>query len=148
MPLRANERSKFTADQLAQLNRMDPVALDRMLDPPVEEGEPPRTTEEKTALRAKVVSTLSQRTVPQLRMRVNVTSGGNQKVIFSDECDYSADEQEAISNGWKANMGRKALNEMPAIIDDFNELKAELDADVTMTPRTKAAILKFLMKAR
>ena len=121
MPLTDSEQKSFTTAKLVQLSRLDKARLEEMLTPASSEGMPERSKEDVDAHRAKVVGQLANKTPAQLRVRVNCLSFGA-GVTFAPECDYTVDEQAAINAGFKANVGRKAEDELPAILAARTEL--------------------------
>ena len=134
MPLTNDERKSYTADQLAQIDRLDAARLDAYLEPADESGE--RTADETAALRAKIMGTWANMTVDQLRCRVNIDSF-NANLAYSTDNDYTADEQAALNAGWKSGVGRKARDEFPAILAEDAQMKAD-----GIGPKVRLAILR------
>ena len=147
MGLTAEERRSFTAAKLTELDRMGARRMNDYLEPPDAEGAPTRTSEEKASARAKCIGQWANMSVPALRMRVNCLSFG-QPVTYATENDYTAAERDRIAWGWKANVGRKAQAEIPAILAAATELEGDLNADLTLAAGTKAALVKAVLKAR
>jgi hypothetical protein len=78
----------FTADQLAQIQRLPAARRDALL----------------AGRRAVLVARLASRTVDQLRCRVNVLSvhwGSSLTVSYAPENDYTATERQTIADGLK-----------------------------------------------
>src|SRR3990167_7477888 len=122
MPLDAKEREKFTAAQLAQLDRS--TQLDKYLGRTAAlEGETV-TPEQAAEHRAKALGQWQAMGPRKLRMRVNIDSFGS-RVAYSKDNDYTAEEQDAIGWGWKANVGRKADVEIPAVLAHMAEMRAD-----------------------
>ena len=136
MPLTPEEEKSFTPEKLAQAKRFIPARLDAMLEPPVDVGQTKPTPEQVASVRAKVVGQFANKTVEQLRVRVNCESFGA-TVKFAPESDYTLTEQRAITLGWKANIGRKAEDEIPAILAEEVRMSADL-----IPPAIRAAILR------
>ena len=123
MPLTDSEQKSFTQAKLDALAKMDKARLDAMLTLSSGEGVPEPTRDEAASHRAKVVGQLANKTPAQLRVRVNCLSFGA-GVTFAPESDYTVDEQAALAAGWKSNVGRKAEDELPAILTARTELLA------------------------
>ena len=138
MGLTSGERTSFTAGKLAELDRMDAARLDASLELTAVQGAPAPTKEQKDAHRAKVIGQWANMTAPQLRARVNVLSMGSAPT-FAPESDYTQAEQDAITYGYKGNVGRAWGKEIPAILAH----KAEMEAD-----GLSAATVKAILKAR
>ena len=87
-PLTTDEERLFTADQLAQIQRLPSARLDELL----------------AGRRAILVARLASRTVEQLRCRVNALSvnwGPPPTVNYTPENDYTATERQTIADGLK-----------------------------------------------
>ena len=136
MPLTDSERKSFTLAKLVELDRA-PNRVDNLLDPP-NSTDIIKTPEQIAELRAKVHGQLAAMTVPQLRMRLNIESFGNQ-MVYSPDNNYTAEEQNAIKWGYKSNVGRKPIDEIPAILAHVQEMKAD-----GLSP----AIIKAILKSR
>ena len=147
MPLTPTERQSFTAAKLAVLDRMAPRRMDESLEPPVREGELVRTPEQVATTRAKCVGQWANMSVPELRARVNLLRYNGATPIFAPESDYSVDEQNAVT--WASGPDTHGrTKEAVRAIQRATELKSELDADLAMPARTKAALIKAVMQAR
>lgn len=128
----ADERKSFTAEKLSELDRMSEARMDAMINPKE------ATQEEEDAARIAIVASLANRDVDQLKATVNIADFG-EPVTYSDDDDYTAEEKAAIGYGWKANRGRRPLEEIPAIIAQNAEMITDgLDADTR----------KHILKAR
>lgn len=116
--LNSMERLNFSAAQLVEIDRMSDRRQNAFLEP--EDIEP----QERAAFRAKTIERWKNQTAEQLKMRVNIDSFGK-TVTYSEDDNYTSDERSAINAGWKWNRGRKAVDEIPAILSEYAALQSD-----------------------
>ena len=140
MPLTAPERALFTAEQLAELDRMTPSRQDDFLEPP---GTPP---ENVAAVRAKVVGSWANQNAPQLKVRVNIDSFGSPPA-YSIDNNYTVDEQDAINRSWRNNKGLKANQFIPQVLSDLDEMEADFSSGGGFGVTQRSLLKKWFTRA-
>lgn len=134
--LTTEEKANLTADQITELDRASSATIDRLLglnqtfeDDPDDVENPKTAAEKQQECRDKCVPKLQNKSVKQLRMVINIEGWENGVCKYSVDSDYTPTEKEIIAKGFKFNVGRKAVNEIPFLLDKYESMKKEFTAD-------------------
>jgi len=114
MALTAPERAKFTAPQLAELDRMDDARLEGVyLSAEDENGvNQPLPPAEREA----VLDSWVPKTPDQLKARVNISGVGQARVTYAPENDYDEADQQEIKDHFARNHPIN-IDRIPTLLD-------------------------------
>ena len=135
MALTQSERDKFTAEQLAEIDRASNERIEKFLtletpsvtvDPnapqEIQDQQQAIIDQEKADYRAAVIDKWRLMTVAIIKARVNISGIKNNVIIFSEDNNYSTIEQEGLSSSCRHDQSRMILR-APDILAKINELQ-------------------------
>jgi len=120
MALTVDEQTLFSAGQLTELLRMPDIKLEETY---LGTNNPDILPENLAAFRAKQLAKMAALSVGQLKARVNIDEINGGVVVYSNENNYSAQEQ-AIINAF-FDVVPKGILSIPAVLTQASAMQAD-----------------------